>query len=157
MVQVRIVSEADIGADAALVYRLLADYRNHHHRFLPPAFSEFTVERGGVGEGTIISFAVTLAGRTSRTRQEVHEPVPGRILEETDGRVTTRFTVEPAGEVSRVRIETAYEAPGVRGLMERLAVPRLLGPLYREELRLLDRYAREQAGHTAGDGPTSSA
>jgi hypothetical protein len=157
MVQVRIVSEATIGADAALVYGLLADYREHHHRFLPPAFSEFTVERGGVGEGTVISFAVTLAGRTSHTRQEVHEPQPGRVLEETDGRVTTRFTVEPAGAVSRVRIETAYDAAGVHGLIERLVVPRLLTPLYREELRLLDRYAREQAGYTTPEGPTSPA
>jgi hypothetical protein len=157
MVQVRIVSEATIGADPALVYALLADYRNHHHRFLPQAFSDFTVERGGVGEGTVISFAVTLAGRTSHTRQEVHEPQPGRVLEETDGRVTTRFTVEPAVQGSRVRIETAYEAPGVRGLIERLAVPPLLAPLYREELRLLDRYAREQAGHATPAGPTSPA
>ena len=32
------------------VYRYIADMREHHPRFLPPAFSDFQVEPGGVLE-----------------------------------------------------------------------------------------------------------
>jgi hypothetical protein len=44
-----------------------------------------------------------------------------------------------------VAIETEYESPGLQGMIERLMVPWMLGKMYREELTLLDRYAREQA------------
>jgi hypothetical protein len=40
-------------------------------------------------------------------------------------------------------------ARGVQGLVERLAAPRLLRRLYRDELERLDRYAQEQAAPPA--------
>jgi hypothetical protein len=77
-------------------------------------------------------------------RMRVEEPVPGRVLTETErttGMVTT-FSVEPSGEREcRVRISTAYEARGLRGIAERLAVPKILERLYQSELALLERYA----------------
>ena len=68
------------------------------------------------------------------------------MLTETDldsGAVTT-FTVTPESDGSRVRIETRYQAAGVRGFIERLAAPRMLRALYTDELARLDRYARTQ-------------
>jgi hypothetical protein len=47
--ELRVVAERAVGAPADLVYRLIADYDRHHPRFLPPAFSQFPVEAGGVG------------------------------------------------------------------------------------------------------------
>ena len=41
------------GAPAEVVYGYLADMREHHPRFLPPAFEDFKVESGGVGAGTV--------------------------------------------------------------------------------------------------------
>ena len=147
MGEIRVTVERPIGAPAERVYRYLADYREHHHRFLPPAFSDFQVEQGGVGAGTVIHFRLTVGGRTQTYRQRVEEPAPGRVLTEADlepGAVTT-FTVTPDGDRCRVRIETAWRRAGVRGLVERLFAPRLLRPLYADELARLDRYAREQA------------
>ncbi len=37
MSELRVTAERLIDAPAELVYRLIADYREHHHRFLPPA------------------------------------------------------------------------------------------------------------------------
>jgi hypothetical protein len=133
-----------VGAPPALVYRLLSDYEQHHPHILPPAFSDFKVEAGGIGAGTVISFQLEVGGRTQTGRMEVREPEPGRVLEEANERLTTHFTVDPSAEGSWVSIETVYESPGLRGLVERLLVPRLLLPIYRQELRLLDEYAREQ-------------
>jgi hypothetical protein len=138
-------AERRIEAPADRVYGYIADFRRHHPKFLPPQFGDLVVEEGGVGAGTVHRFTLTLGGRTSTARVRVDEPEPGRVLTETEpvsGMVTT-FTVEPEpNRSSRVRIETRWESTGLRGLVERLAVPRMLRRLYAEELGLLDGYAR---------------
>ena len=78
MPTIRIKSSRRISAPADRVYRCIADYRTHHPAFLPPAFSNFTVEEGGVGAGTVIHFTLTAGGRTQTFRQRVSEPDPGR-------------------------------------------------------------------------------
>ncbi len=72
-------------APADTVYRYLADMRGHHPRFLPPAFSDFQVESGGVGAGTVTRRKLTAGGRTRECRMEVAEPEPGRVLTESAG------------------------------------------------------------------------
>ena len=52
-------AEGTVNAPADTVYRYLADMRGHHPRFLPPAISEFQVESGGVGAGTVTRFKMT--------------------------------------------------------------------------------------------------
>src|SRR3712207_2046569 len=71
-------------APAERAYRILADYRRHHPRILPPAFSGFAVEAGGVGAGTTIRFRVTAGGQARDYRQRVSEPAPGRVVREAD-------------------------------------------------------------------------
>ena len=146
MADISVSAEAPIAAPAERVYRILADYRQHHPHILPPQISNLTVEEGGVGAGTIIRFQTTLAGRTQRFHQRVDEPQPGHILQEVDLEhdYVTTFTVTPDGSGSRVRLETTWRKDGLQGLFERLLAPRLLRPVYEEELRRLDRYA---AGH----------
>ena len=146
--EIRVTAERSIAAPAERVYRYLADYREHHPRFLPPAFSDFQVEQGGIGAGTVIRFRLTAGGRSQVARQRVEEPEPGRVLREADlddPSLATTFTVTPDGDRCRVLIETTWQRAGVRGLVERLLAPRVLRPLYADELARLDRYAQEQA------------
>jgi uncharacterized protein YndB with AHSA1/START domain len=148
MAEIRVMAERSIAAPAADVYRYIADYREHHPRFLPPAFSDFEVERGGVGAGTVVRFRVTVGGRSRIGRMQVTEPAPGRVLAEsdTDSSLVTSFTVTPDGDHCRVRIATTWQgAGGIGGFFERLFAPRVLRRLYADELARLDRYAREQA------------
>ena len=146
MAILRIRAERAMAAPPERVYRCIADYREHHPNFLPPAFSNFRVEQGGVGTGTEIRFDLTVGGRTLQYHGHVTEPEPGRVLAETyaDGGVTT-FTVTPEGSGSRVRIETTAEAKGIQGVFARLLAPRLLRPLFDDELARLDRYTQAQA------------
>jgi hypothetical protein len=77
----------------------------------------------------------------------IEEPEPGRVMTETDtmSSLRTTWTVTPEGQQSRVRIETRWNgATGVPGFFERLFAPRSVRRLYRDELRRLDRYARQQ-------------
>jgi uncharacterized protein YndB with AHSA1/START domain len=143
--ELRVVAERAIDAPATHVYRLIADFDRHHPRFLPPAFSEFRLEEGGVGAGTVHSFRMTAGGRTRTFRMRVEEPDPGRVLTESDERssTVTTWVVTAQGPGCRVRVETRWHgADGVGGFFERLFAPRVLRRLYADELERLDAYAR---------------
>lgn len=149
MATIHVSTERSVQAPADTVYGYLADMREHHPRFLPPAFSDFAVESGGVGAGTITRFKLNAGGRTREYRMQVAEPEPGRVLTESDteSSLVTTFTVDPAGDRSRVRISTTWEgAGGIGGFFERTFAPRVMRRLYEDELERLNRYALERAG-----------
>ncbi len=146
MARILVSAEGTVDAPADTVYRYIADMREHHPHFLPPAFSDFRVESGGVGAGTVTRFKVTAGGRTREYQMRVAEPEPGRVLTESDtaSSLVTTSTVSPRGDASLVRIATAWEgASGIGGLFERLFAPGVMRAIYVDELKRLDAYARE--------------
>ena len=152
MAQHRVSASALIPAPAAKVYALIADYRNGHPRILPkPYFVSLTVDQGGVGAGTVITFQMKLMGRLQTFHSIIAEPEPGHVLTETDttlGAVTT-FTVEPraSGEQAFVTITTDTEVPdGLAGRIQGWLTTQLLQPIYVKELAQL-------AAVTAEDSP----
>jgi hypothetical protein len=159
MATIHVSSEASVEAPAETVYRVIADMRDHHPHFLPPAFSDFEVESGAVGAGTITCFKLTAGGRTREYRMQVAEPEPGRVLTESDmnSSLVTTFTVTPAGNASRVRISTSWEgAGGIGGFFERLFAPRVIRGIYADELERLNAYARGQASGAQASGAQAS-
>ena len=149
MGKVQASAEGLVHAPAPVVYGYLADMRQHHPKFLPPAFSGFEVESGGTGAGTIIRFTLTAGGRTRQVRSEVAEPDPGRVLTESDANssAVTTFTVTPGGDDCTVRIATEWNgASGIGGFFERTFAPRVMRGIFADELARLDAYAKEQAG-----------
>ncbi len=150
---IQVSAERGVAAGADAVYGYLADMREHHPHFLPPAFSDFEVESGGVGAGTITRFKITAGGRTREYRMRVEEPQPGSVLTESDtnSSLVTTFTVTPEGERSRVKIATTWQgAGGIGGVFERLFAPRVMKGIYEDELERLDQYARERASTPGG-------
>jgi uncharacterized protein YndB with AHSA1/START domain len=144
---IHVTAEREVGAPAESVYTYLSDMREHHPHFLPAAFSDFAVESGGVGAGTITRFKVHAGGRTREYRMQVSEPEPGRVLTESDlnSSLVTTFTVEPRGAGSLVKITTGWQgAGGIGGLFERLFAPGAMRRIYQDELERLDSYARRQ-------------
>lgn len=149
MVQLQVVEEGAVGAPAELVYRYIADYREHHHHFLAPSLTDLQVDAGGYGAGTIFRVNATFAGQVRVLKMRVDEPDPGTVLTESDleSPLVTTWTITPEGANCRVRIATIWPSSGgVQGLLERLVAPRTMRKMYRVELARLDRYAREQAG-----------
>jgi hypothetical protein len=139
-----------VNAPADVVYGYIADLRGHHPKFLPPAFSDFQVESGGIGAGTVVRFKMTAGGRTRDIRSKIDEPEPGRVLTESEmgSSAVTTFTVTPSGDAAaHVKITTEWDgATGIGGFFEHMFAPRALGRIYQDELRRLDAYAREQHG-----------
>ncbi len=146
MAEVVASSERHIAAPADRVYAFLADYREQHPKILPPAFSGFHVEEGGVGEGTVVRFKLNAGGRTREYRMRVAEPERGRVLAESDTATSlvTTFTVDGDGGGSRVSIQTCWQgAGGIGGFFERTFAPRVLRKLYAEELDRLEECTRD--------------
>jgi uncharacterized protein YndB with AHSA1/START domain len=144
MAKVNATAERTIDAPAERVYGYLADMHQHPH-FLPPQFSDFQVEEGGVGAGTVTRFAVTAGGRTRNYRMRVSEPEPGRTLVESDANssLVTTFNVDPEGGKSLVRISTSWDgASGIGGFFERTFAPKAMRKIYLDELDRLNAYAQ---------------
>ncbi|MDA8149450.1 MAG: SRPBCC family protein [Actinomycetota bacterium] len=150
---VRASAERLVDAPADVVYGCIADMRDHHPHFLPPAFSGFQVESGGVGAGTVVRFTVTAGGRQREYRMEVSEPEPGRMLTESDtnSSLVTTFVVEPRGDASSVRVTTTWTgAGGIGGFFERRFAPNAMERIYADELDRLDVHVRQHAGDGTG-------
>jgi hypothetical protein len=145
MTALRVDVSAVIEAPPARVYGVLADYRGAHRRILPRFFDSMVVEKGGVGEGTVIRVTSRVLGVRSELRMEVAEPEPRRVLTESDlaRGLVTAFIVDAEGAGSRVTINTIWHASnGIAGWFEKRIMPPLLRRVYREELELLAAEAR---------------
>ena len=146
---------ARLNAPPRRVYDTIANYHTGHPRILPKQFSDLTVERGGIGAGTVIRFQVRVLGRTHTFRAEITEPEPGRVLVERNvlgSDSVTTFVVEPGARANEA-VATIHTAMTLRrgwaGAIERLLTTRLLRPIYAEELRRLEAAAADPAGTAA--------
>jgi hypothetical protein len=157
MGRTRAQAERLIGAPPAAVYAVLADYTTHHPRIMPaPPFSDLEVESGGVGAGTVFHITVRMLGRRQRLHMRVAEPAPGQVLTETnlDTGVVTEFTVAPRDGGSRTLagMSSGWESKGgMRGLVDRLVTPRLMGRMFAKQLHQLDQYMGAANDRLASD------
>jgi hypothetical protein len=154
MSEIVISASAVVQAPSATAYGILADYRDGHPHILPrPHFGALAVESGGTGAGTVFRVEAREGAGMKTYRMRVSEPEPGRVLVETDtaSDLVTTFTVDPVeGGHCRVTITTRWTRGGVQGFVERLVLPLLARPIYRQEIANLDRVARERSGAAPG-------
>lgn len=147
MAILRLKAERPVAAPADVVYRCIADYKNHHAHFLPPQFSQYKVVEGGYGAGTVVEFTSNLGGQTRKFRAKIEEPMPGKVLVERDtlSELVTTFTVLPEGSGCRVSFETVWQSTrGFAGILEGLFAPALMRKMYQDELTRLEQYAQKQ-------------
>jgi len=150
MSRVQIEVEDTIAARPEVIWDILTDYRVGHPSILPKQFSPIEIEQGWNGAGTVIRFSLHLNGTTRNFHQSVSVPEPGRVLVEsnTDGSGQTTFTLTPVddGQRTNVRIVTEMETHGgLQGVVERALVPRMIPPIYREELSKLADVAQRRS------------
>lgn len=135
-------SERIIDARPPEVFKVLADYQMRRPRILPPNYLEYTVEKGGEGSGTVISYRFQAAGRERPYEMHVEETVKGQLLTERDkgSSLITRWSVLPVedGQKSKVSVESDWEGgKGVGGFFERIFAPRGLRNVYKDTLLAL--------------------
>jgi hypothetical protein len=132
------------------VYGIIADYKNGHPKILPkPPFVSLVVEKGGVGEGSVLKVQMKVAGKLQTFKTVVTEPEPGHVLVETNdtGYITT-FTVEPHDNGKNSYVTFTTEIPGNSGLSKKIEFffsKRILPAVYKKELQMLAELAAKES------------
>jgi hypothetical protein len=144
MGKIHVETERTIAASPDRVYAFLADYRHKRPEILTPNFLDYTVEQGGRGSGTVISYRLNAGRRERAYKMKVDEPKKGRTLRErdTESSLVTTWTVNPAGngKQSTVRVTTEWEGGGgIGGFMERRFAPGGVRRIYDDMLSRLDQ------------------
>ena len=142
MSRVRATSERIIAAKPETVYDAINDYRTIRPQILTPNFLNYKVEKGGNGDGTVISYNLQAAGRERPYHMNVIESKRGTEITERDtgSSLVTTWTVKPVngGEQTKVRIATEWQGSGgVGGFFERTFAPLGLQSIYSTMLSLL--------------------
>jgi len=144
----KVDAQKEIAAPPDKVFRAISDYKQRT-QWLPSNFSDYKVEKGGKGEGTIVTYRLKVGNRARDYRMTAEEPLRGAALTERDANssLATTWTVSRHGDGARVTLHTEWQgAGGVGGFFERLFAPAALKRVYDDTLSRLDRYATAQGG-----------
>ncbi|MYT74290.1 MULTISPECIES: SRPBCC family protein [unclassified Streptomyces] len=134
MAQVEATTERVVTAKPDDVFDALADYSGTRQKLLPEHFSEYEVQEGGDGAGTVVHWK--LQATSKRVRDcllDVSEPTEGELVEkDRNSSMVTTWRVTPAGEGrSRVAVSTVWNgAGGIGGFFEKTFAPKGLGRIY---------------------------
>lgn len=146
MSRVRAVAERTVPAPPDRVFEVLADYATTRPHLLPGAYSDYRVESGGAGEGTVFTYRLSARGRERTYRMRVTETEAGRRIVEADqnSSLVTTWTLVPENGETQVAVETTWQgAGGIGGFFEGLFAP---GGVRRLHEQVLDNLAARVGG-----------
>jgi len=143
MSRILVKKERVINAAPENVYAVLSDYKNQRPQMLTRNFLDYMVEKGGKGNGTVVSYRLRAANRERPYKMRVDEPVKGEVITERDNNssLVTTWALSPlkGGKKTKVRVSSEWDGgTGVRGFFERTFAPlglrriygRMLGELF---------------------------
>ncbi len=135
MSRIFVKKERVINAAPENVYAVLSDYKSRRPQMLTPNFLNYRVEKGGKGDGTVISYRLRAANRERAYEMRVNEPVKGEVITESDSgsSLVTTWALSPLnnGQQTKVRVSSEWEGgTGVRGFFERTFAPLGLRGIY---------------------------
>jgi len=151
MSRIHVEVERAIEARPEDVYAFLADYSDKHSTILTSNFVDYTVEKGGIGAGTVIHYRLQAGRREREYHMQIEEPSKGRVLLERDtgsSLVNTWMVSQGANKrQSKVSVTTEWEgSSGMGGFFERTFAPMGLRSIYTQ---MLDRLAQSLTGSSA--------
>jgi carbon monoxide dehydrogenase subunit G len=123
------------------VLEFLRDYREARPRILPDNYSQYRVESGGQGQGTVIGYHFAAGGRERDYRLAVEEDGGGLVERDQLSSFVSHWTVAPSGAGTEVTLESSWQgAGGIGGMFERTFAPMGLRRIYAS---MLERLAAE--------------
>jgi uncharacterized protein YndB with AHSA1/START domain len=147
MAVIKVETGRDIAAAPKRVFACIADF-DKRPQWLPPNYSELTVERGGTGAGTIARYRLKVGPRERVYHMHVTEPRSGATLLEKDADSSMQVTwaVTPRGAESHVTVTGQWQgASGFGGFMERMFAPGGLRRVLDDALTRLAQFATNGA------------
>ncbi len=143
MSEVVATTERPLPASADRVRGALADYAGTRPRILPGQFSEYRVESGGHGAGTLVHWRFAATSKRVRDQLiDVTEPALGTLVEtDRNSSMVTTWTVLAEGTGgSTVKVRTTWDgAGGIGGFFERTFAPKGLARIHDALLERLER------------------
>ena len=151
--QIVVKQERVVPASPETVYALLADYKIQRPKLLTPNFLDYTVEKGGKGSGTVVSYRLHSANRERLYRMHIDGTSKGEVLTERDSNssLVTTWSLFPVrgGALTRVRITTEWQGHGgVGGFFEKTFAPMGLRSIYS---KMLDALVQQIPGASTRD------
>jgi hypothetical protein len=139
MARVTASATKSLSASPDAVFHFLRSYREGRPRILTENYSNYRVEAGGVGEGTVFAYHFAAGRRERDYRLTASEG--DRSLTERDelSSFVNDWTVSPADAGSTVTLEASWDgAGGIGGFFERRFAPAALVRIYDEVLTKLE-------------------
>jgi hypothetical protein len=150
MAHIHVQAEQTVNARPEEVYAFLKDYTKRP-QILTDNYLNYTVEEGGIGAGTVVTYRLHAARRERGYRIQVSDPGTGQTLQESDtgSSLVTSWTITPIAnnQQTRVQITSDWEGgKGVGGFFEKTFAPLGLKRIYTEILgKLAATFAGTQA------------
>ena len=146
MSHIQVKSERLVNARPENVYAILSDYKSKRPQLLTPNFLNYTLEKGGQGQGTIVRYRLHAANRERDYRFNIDEPVKGKIITErdTNSSLVNTWTISPLSDGTRTRVSIISEwegGSGVKGFFERTFAPLGLKSIYGKILGMVSLLA----------------
>ncbi|MFB9315209.1 SRPBCC family protein [Nocardioides plantarum] len=133
MAQVTATTETTLSVAPTVALAALADYADTRPAILTEAYTDYAVESGGVGSGTVATWR--LHATKKRVRHVVADVVvdASRVIEtDRNSSMVTTYAVVPDGATgTRVVVTTTWDgAGGVGGFFERTFAPKGLARIH---------------------------
>lgn len=145
MAQVTATATVSIAASPERVIAALADYETVRPAILPEQYTDYAVQSGGVGTGTVATWR--LHATKKRVRHVVAEVTASDdsvVENDRNSSMVTVFSVTGAGPGSQVTATTTWDgAGGIGGFFERTFAPKGLARIH---TALLENLGRHLAG-----------
>lgn len=144
-------AEGSVPAPPAEVHAFLSDYRRRPE-ILPANYTDYRVEEGGTGTGTVVRYRFKAGPRERDYRIRAESGDAATIVErDLDSSLVTTWRIAPVGAGSAVRIETEWQgASGVGGFFERTFAPKALSRVHADTLARLATAVTAAAARGAG-------
>jgi hypothetical protein len=127
-----------VDASPEQVLAFLRDYRESRPRILTDNYSQYRVESGGQGQGTVIGYHFAAGGRERDYRLSVEEDGAGLAERDQLSSYVSRWTVTPDEAGAQVTLEATWQgAAGIGGVFERTFAPMGLRRIFGEMLEKL--------------------
>jgi hypothetical protein len=127
-----------VDASPEQVLAFLRDYREARPRILTDNYSQYRVESGGQGQGTVIGYHFAAGGRERDYRLSIEEDGAGLSERDQLSSFVSRWTVAPGEAGAQVTVEASWQGGGgIGGVFERTFAPMGLRRIYGEMLEKL--------------------
>jgi len=132
MGQVTSTTEKQIDAEPTAVLAALADYTTVRPAILPEQYTDYAVQEGGTGAGTVVTWRLhATEKRVRHVVADVSTTAEAVVESDRSSTLVTSYQVSPVGSGSVVVVTSTWQgAGGIGGFFEKRFAPKGLARIH---------------------------